>query len=319
MADVQTTTYSTRFDAMTVPDIDETIRVIAPTETPFIASIGMKKTTNTNPRWNEDDLAMPAENAQLEGDDAVATAYDQPRQFNNYTQIFRKVYRVSGTSDAVEQYGKAGGELAYARGKAIKELGRDLEYNFLNNQGAAGTTSTPRKLRGAVHWVDTASDAYYDFAATPAATNHITENLLNDVMQAMFEKGVLADTVLAPPAQKRKISGFTFNGRVTINADQSARKIQEVVNVFETDFGVVNVKPEMFMAATESSGASYDKVLVYSRDIFVRRVLRPSKRIALAVTGDSRKEMVVSEQTLQCKSSKGVGVLANLSRVPVSA
>ncbi|WP_421901302.1 SU10 major capsid protein [Maridesulfovibrio sp.] len=320
MADVRTLTYSAGYGDSIVDEVDELITNIAPTETPFISSIGKAKCDTTTPDWLEDDLEPAAKNAHVEGDDTEAEALSTPERLKNVTQILKKSFFLSGTMQASKMNGRKD-ELNYQSGKKTKEIAKDTEYAALNNESlVAGDTSVAREMKGAVGWVDKASGSYYDFNNTPAATNHITEDILTDVLQSMWEKGATPTTVLAPPSQKRKISKFTDGGRIAFNANASQKKITMAVRLIETDFGVVAVIPTRTLEAVDKSGTMYDRVLIYDKALFEVLTLkgRGLKRDTLAKTGDGTKFQLVTEKTLKCRSKKAVGLIDNLTRVKVA-
>lgn len=311
MADVKTTTYTTNMSKSLAEEVDSLIANVAPTDTPMVSMIGSAKCDSTKPEWLEDTLDDAAENAQVEGFDPEAAAVVPPDRLDNVTQILMKAFSVSGSLEEAKKHGRKS-ELAYQTGLKTKAIARDLEYVALNSAKATGAAATARKMAGLLSWAATANT--YDFSATPAATNHITEELFNDVLQAMWEAGANPDTALCPPAQKRKVSAFTSDGRLTFNTNASEKKITMTVRVIETDFGVINVVPERFIAPT-GSGTLYDTIAIFEKSKLDVLTFRPLKREELAKTGDSTKYMLVMEKSLRCRSKKCVGKIGNLTRV----
>lgn len=311
---VYTNTYTTGYENGLVRDVDGQIGLWSPADTPFMANMSSKGAKQRKVEWMEDELREAGENAQIEGFEAVVGESEAPEFDDNWTQIFSKNVSASGTAMVVDMYGRKSTDLERQRGLRMKELARDMEWAFLNGVGSAGSKTTPRKMNGAFTFVDTATAAYHSFNDTPAETNHITEDILMDVMQALWDNGVAADTVLAPMTQRRKISAFTDKGRLTINQNASEKKVTMSVRVIETDMGTVTLLSERFIQPTESGGKKYDKLLMYKKDIFLRRPMRPIKKEALAKTGDNVKELIVTEQSMQCSTRKGVGSIVNLSQ-----
>lgn len=317
LASVVTNTYTTGYDKSLKPSVDDNIGLFAPRDTPFMANMSKEKAVQVLEEWLEDDVAPAAENAQVEGFDVTTTENTAPTRAGNYCQIFEKDFAVSGTAETVQKYGRTS-ELGRLRKNKTIELGRDMEWALLNGTKSAGTKTTPRKLGGAFSFVDTTNGAtdgrYFSFSATPATTNHITEDILTGVLQGVWDQGVEADTALCPMKQKRKISAFTDKGRLTINQNAGERKITMSVRVIETDMGTVAIVAERFIEPTDVSGTKYDKILVYKKDIFSRMTLRPVKEEVLAKTGDSEKRMMTTELTLKCTTQKGLGAITNLTR-----
>ena len=314
VTNVYTTTYTTGYETGLVRDVDGQIGLWSPTDTPFMANMSTSAARQRKVEWMEDELREAGENAQLEGFEAVVGESEAPEFDDNWTQIFSKSVSASGTAMVVDMHGRQTSDLERQRGLRMKELARDMEWAFLNGVGNAGSKTTPRKMNGAFQFVDTATPAHFSFGDTPADTNHITEHILMDVMQGLWDSGVAPDTVLAPMTQRRKISAFTDKGRLTINQSASEKKVTMSVRVIETDMGTVALLSERFMQPTEAGGKKYDKLLVYKKDVFGRRSLRPIKKLPLAKTGDNEKELLVTEQTLQCSTRKGVGSIVNLSQ-----
>lgn len=322
VASVVTNTYTEGYDKSLKPSVDDKIGLFTPTDTPFMANMSKEKAVQVLEEWLEDELEAAGENAHVEGFDVTTAEGSAPSRSGNYCQIFEKDFSVSNTAETVQKYGRSS-EIGRLRMNKTKELARDMEWNLLNGTKAAGTKTTPRKLGGAFSFVDTVNGAadgrYYSFNSTPAATNHITEDVLLGVLQAVWEQGVEADTVLCPMTQKRKISAFTDNGRLTINQNADAKKVTMSIRVIETDMGTVAVVAERFIEPTDVSGVKYDKILVYKKDIFSRMTLRPIKETTLATTGDSEKRMIVTELTLKCRTQNGLGAITNLTRVMPAA
>lgn len=322
VASVVTNTYTEGYDKSLKPSVDDKIGLFTPTDTPFMANMSKEKAVQVLEEWLEDELEAAGENAHVEGFDVTTAEGSAPSRSGNYCQIFEKDFSVSNTAETVQKYGRSS-EIGRLRMNKTKELARDMEWNLLNGTKAAGTKTTPRKLGGAFSFVDTVNGAadgrYHSFNNTPVATNHITEDVLLGVLQAVWEQGVEADTVLCPMTQKRKISAFTDNGRLTINQNADAKKVTMSIRVIDTDMGTVAVVAERFIEPTDVSGVKYDKILVYKKDIFSRMTLRPIKETTLATTGDSEKRMIVTELTLKCRTQKGLGAITNLTRVMPAA
>ena len=78
-------------------DLIDVITNISPMETWLTSNTGSTRAIQTLHEWQTDALAAAAANAQIEGDDATATAAVPTVRLGNYTQILWKVYQVSET------------------------------------------------------------------------------------------------------------------------------------------------------------------------------------------------------------------------------
>uniref|UniRef100_A0A6M3KV44 Putative major capsid protein n=1 Tax=viral metagenome TaxID=1070528 RepID=A0A6M3KV44_9ZZZZ len=306
-----TMTYTTSMSDNIVDEVLDRITNLAPTDTPFISSIGRDKCDTATPEWLEDTLDTAASNSQIEGKDFTAAAVTIPTRLTNKTQIMDKVFFLSESAKASKMYARTS-ELQRITGNKTKSLNNDVEYNTLNSTVATGDESTARSMDGALAWAH--ANASYTFSATAAGSNHITEIILNDQIQALWTLGGDPDTVLAPARQKRKISDFTADGRLTINTNMDQKKITMTVRIIETDFGTVMVMADRHIAAT-GSDPYYDTILLYQKSVFKSLTFRPVKRTILGKTADGDKYAITCERSLRCGSKKGVGKITNLSRV----
>jgi hypothetical protein len=98
--------------------------------------IGSDKTRNRTFSWLEDSLRAVQANAQIEGFTAADATLTPPVSRSNVTQILQKTFKISGTEDAVDQYGRAK-ETAYQTAIAMEEVKRDLENAFVGSLQAA--------------------------------------------------------------------------------------------------------------------------------------------------------------------------------------
>ena len=314
MADVKTITYTSGMSDNIVDEVLDRITNMDPVQTPFMSSIGRDKCVTTTPDWLEDSLDTAAENAQIEGKDFTAAAVTIPSRLQNKTQNLDKVFFLSEDAKASKMYARTS-ELARITGNKSKSLNNDVEFALLNSSIATGDATTARAMDGALQWAH--ADATYTFSDTPDAANHITEEILNDQIQELWSLGGDPDTVLAPARQKRKISDFTADGRLTINTNADQKKVTMTVRIIETDFGTVMVYTDRRI---EASGTDpyYDTILLYQKSVFKTLTFRPVKRNLLAKTADGDKYAIVCAKSLRCGSKKGVGKITNLSRVAVT-
>jgi hypothetical protein len=145
-----TNTY-TRYSAGTNvrEDLIDKITNTSPEETPVISSFGRDTAENTYHEWQRDTLrAANKDNAALDGDDATGSAKTAPGRVANYCQIFQDTIVVSGRAEVVKKAGMKSA-MAYYKGKAYKELQRDMEAALLSaNPAVAGATGTAPKAGG---------------------------------------------------------------------------------------------------------------------------------------------------------------------------
>lgn len=289
-------------------DLGDVIYMISPTETPFFSMCRKGKATNTLHEWQTDALAAFGDNTQVEGDDAVATAFIPTVRLNNRTQISSKTASVTGSQEAAVSAGRSS-EMAYQIAKRGMELRRDMEFGLTNNSVLA---TAPRKSRGLPGWADTANT---NAGAGYVAPNYITnvaqtdgtqrvfvESQLKDVAQKIYTSGGNPNVIMMGPAQKQTFS--TFTGNATRMDEAEDKKVTASVDVYVSDFGQLKAVPNRIQR---------------SRDVWVLEsgrwsvdFYRPLKSWKLAKTGDSDREQLLAEYTLKCDNPLANGLIADV-------
>ena len=280
-------------------DVEDIIYQIDPTECPMLTSIGTSTASNTLHQWLQDSLAAVATNANVEGADAgTASTVTQTTKTAN-TQIFDKVVQVSGTAEAVGLYGRTS-DLAYAIAKAGKEIKRDIEHSFVGagQAGTAGNSSTARQLTSAANQISSAT------TNTAGSNRALTEALVLDVAQKVYEQGGDATQMQVTPSHSVTVAGFaTASGR---NRDfGTGTTVVNSVDILVTPFSTISVVPNRFLDA--------NTVLMLDTEYWSRAVLRPMQTIVLARTGDSEKRQMITELTLVCEHDEASGKIDALT------
>ena len=280
-------------------DVEDIIYDISPTDTPMLTSIGTSTAGATLHQWLQDSLAPVATNANVEGADAgTASTVTQTTKTAN-TQIFDKVVQVSGTAEAVGTYGRTS-DLAYAIAKAGKEIKRDIEHSFVGagQAGTAGNSSTARQLTSAANQISTAT------TNTAGSNRTLTEALVLDVAQKVYEKGGDATQMQVTPSHSVVVAGFaTASGRQRDFG--SSTTVVNAVDILVTPFGTLNVVPNRLLDANTS--------LILDTEYWSRAVLRPMQTVVLAKTGDSDKRQMLTELTLVCEHDEASGKIDALT------
>lgn len=302
-----TNTFTTATAIGNREDLTNIIGRIAPTATPFMSMLGKAKATNTLHEWQTQDLATAANNAQAEGDDATAKAITPTVRLNNRTQISTKTVIVSGSQQAMNPAGRAN-ELGYQMSLASMELKRDMEVALTQN---SVTATSPRQLRGAIGWLGDNKDAGAGYVAPNYVTNvaqtdgtqaAFSEARLKNVLQQCFTAGGDPDMLFMGPSAKQTFS--TFTGNSTRFDKGEDKRVTASVDVYVSDFGELKAVPSRFQRARD--------VLVIQSDKWAMAVLRPFQTVELAKTGDADKREIIVEYTLECRTPKANGIVADI-------
>lgn len=297
-------------------DLTDVIYNISPTETPLMSSIGKTKASAVYHEWQTDSLAAATtNNAAVEGADASDATLSPTVRLGNYTQILQKTIKVSGTLDAVNKAGRKS-EKAYQLAKASAELKRDLETILLANQGrsAGSSNSTPRKMGSLLSWIKTNSSRGSGGAdpatigvstRTDGTQRTFTEQLLKDVVAAVYNSGGSPKVLMVGTTGKQKVSTFAGIAAQRFMAPADApTTIVGAADVYMSDFGSISVVPNRFMRTRDA--------LVLDPEYAALAYLRPFQTNELAKAGDSDKTQVLVEVTLEVKNEAAHGIVADL-------
>ena len=292
-------------------DLSNVIYNVSPEETPFYSKAKKTSAKNTLVEWQTDSLRASAANAHIEGDATAGEARSATTRLGNYTQIFKNAVVVPDTDEGLDKAGRAK-EVAYQTLKIAKEQKLDIEKAlFDNNARVAGNSTTARELAGVPAWLTTNTDFGANEGANPtgdgtdARTDETTTLIAFDqarfdgVMQSIWEEGGKPDTVFLSATQMTKALAFTGNNNQRSAVQAGDERVIKSLAVYVTPYGTVQ-----FMPSRENR----------SRDVFIMQdnmwevaVLRPTKNVALAKTGDNTTRQVVTELTLCAKNEKANG------------
>ena len=301
------------YDAVGIrEDLSDVIYNVSPEETPFYSKSGKTTAKNTLTEWQTDSLRSSAANAHIEGDATAAEARTATSRLGNYTQIFKNAVVVPDTDEGLNKAGRAK-EVAYQTLKIAKEQKLDIEKAlFDNNARAAGSSTAARELAGAPVWLTTntvagsgGADATGDGtdARTDGTQAAFSQANFDTVMQSIWVAGGNPDTVYLSAFQMNVALGFTGNNNQRSAVQAGDEKVIKSLAVYVTPWGSVE-----FMPSRENR----------SRDVFIMQdnmwevaVLRGTKNVALAKTGDNTTRQVVTELTLCAKNEAANGMIAD--------
>lgn len=243
-------------------DLTDVLTILAPEETPILSSASKKKASATDTEWTVDVLAAPTTAGIIEGEDVV-TYTDQfagRARMGNFTQKFRRDYKVSELQEAVDSVGPA--KIAQAEAKAIRELKRDVEKTLCSdNEKQQAAAATPYKMNGLAAYIDSAPAAavgvptgfetpetsiYTQAEDTSAAFN---ETKFNDLITSVFEVNGSVNnlTLVANTGLRRTVSDFARlqpSGETSIrdvNYDGGSAQIKLSVELYQSDHGIVSI------------------------------------------------------------------------------
>lgn len=252
----------------------------------LVSGLGTSTASAIQHEWLKDTLKAVAANAKAEGANATNKTMTNPTRLRNYCQIIDNTYQVSETERAVNTAG-FGDRMAYEATKAMKEWKQDAEFALMRGSLVCGSGSLARSMLGIKGWLSN---------VTSQSGVSLSESMLNDYLQAVWDDGTEVNSIYAPMRLKRRISGFTAGN--TKNLDATDRRLINAVDVYQAD-AAQNVRLFPHRYVTVSGDTNYDLVGI-NEDMFKIAYLRKPKVTPLAKTGDSTREQLISELTLEC-------------------
>jgi hypothetical protein len=301
-------------------DLTNRIHRVDVEDTPFISAVGTTTASNTSHEWQTRALsAVDPDNAKPEGQSTSRAASTNNVRINNLCQISEKNATVSGTLEAVDKAGRDS-EMALQMADRTMELRKDMEYILLSNQARNPSASvggeTVRQLRGFEAWIRTNTSRGGGAGADPADPNvtpattatdgdqrAFTEELLLDTLQEIFTAGGDVSMALMGTFNKRVASGFA--GRDASQVMVGKNEIRQSASLYDSDFGVIRLKPHRYMRQRSCLLIDPDNVKV--------AYLRKFVRFPLSKVGDGETRVILSEYTLEMSNERAHGVVADLT------
>lgn len=226
---------------------------------------------------------------------ADAGAYDQSfgTEVYNYTQIIRAEYALTGTAQAVQTYGNEL-DLNTIRAEVMPALFQEME-NALFSPIRANDGAGFRTMGGFPYFVT--SDMTKDSAGNRFALKTVAEDI-----DLLVEKGVDTNNLIM-------IAGSSV---LTTLADKKAQIVQETMKLRELDYQLFKLTVPGNHSIKVSEWAPVldpNEYYIFPMDSVKVKFFRPLDKVAIAKTGDSDKEMLVSELTTEFHGFQKGGAL----------
>lgn len=257
-------------------------------------------------------------------------------RIGNHCQISRKDIAVTRRANRVRKAGRKD-ELGYQIAKAGRELKRDLEASMTaNNEAIQGSTTVAGQAGSYLAWMRNNSSRHNTLAGTdgadPAALvsgfptgaaatdasvlRELSETDILDVIADCYIEGGDIDTMLMHPTLKQKWSQYMFSpdtsnsGRVAVIQSEQGKNPRSgatalgAVDVYVSDFGVIDVIPDRFMRTRD--------VLIFESALWAIAYLDPYQQFDIAKSGDSEKRVLLVDWTLEARNPDSSGIVADI-------
>jgi Family of unknown function (DUF5309) len=309
---VPANTYQTYQAIGNAEDVSDRIFNITPFDTPLLTLAGNGKADATFTEWQTETLlAVNANNAVIEGDDASNTAVQSTVRVGNYLQISERTFGITKIQEAVKKYGRAS-ELARQRVNYMRALKRDAETIATQNQArVVGAAGTAQKMRSLPSWYATntsrgatGANGTTTTAATDGTQRNFSETLLKTVMASCYSNGGQPTVVMSGPINRVNCSS-QLSGGATKFYQVSDKELVATVTVYQSDFGPLKFVPNRFQRERDMHLIDPDYVEI--------RYLENPQIQDLAVTGLARRQQIWMTYTLAVLNEAAHGVIADLN------
>ena len=233
--------------------------------------------------------------ARLEGDDADYVGLQQVSAPYNYTSIFQKALKITGTEDVIDEYGYEDA-FAYQANKAMPELLRLVESQIFEGVRAVGTATTPRSMGGLGTFITN---------NTVDAAGAIAKSDIDNLAEAIRLDGGMPDLLVLHPSIANDL-------RTLLDSSSFVRVTQETsdfgmlpIDTVRTQYGSLRMVESLWCPVSRAYMLDSNRVGLVT--------LRPFGWHDLAKTGDSRKAEVVGEISLAVANDKAHGYVSGIT------
>jgi hypothetical protein len=309
-------------------DVMQEIFDISKIPLPFTDLVGDDSHTNEYAEWTKDKLAAPdLANAVLDGADAGSDNNAVGTRVGNHSQISKKTVSASERAMDGNTIGQ-GDPFGYQVMMRQQELKRDIEAISLANQASVQDNGTlAGKCGGLDAWLKTntsngATGSNGGFntttkvvdVAVPGTKRALSETLIRDIAQSVWEQGGNPSVLMGRPVVIRKLSAYMFGTSAqvaTLTSDVREKRGGAIatgsVNVFVTDFGVIlEMIANRLQAVTDTATSS---LFIIDPSKVAQSYLRRMAVKELAVTGLSMKGQMYTDWSLKVFNEEAHGVI----------
>lgn len=233
--------------------------------------------------------------ARLEGDDADYVGLQILTVPFNYTDIFQKALKVTGTERVIDEYGYDD-VFAYQANKAIPELMRLVESAAFHGIRAVGSDAAPRSMGGLGTFITD---------NTVGAAGAIAKTHVDALAEKIRLDGGMPDLLVLHPSIANDLRALLDTSSfVNLTQENQMFGMMPIVGV-RTQYGVLRLVESLWCPTGTAYMLDSRKVGFY--------LLRPFGWHNIAKSGDSDKAEVVGELTLLVANDKAHGKITGIT------
>jgi hypothetical protein len=233
--------------------------------------------------------------ARLEGDDADYGPVVDITAPYNYTSIFQKAIKISGTLQAITQHG-IDDEFLYQANKAVPHLLRLVERMAFYGERVEGSESSPRSAGGLGTFIT---------SNTQAAGGAIAKSHVDTLMEEIIMDGGYPDLLVMNPRVANDLRGLLDSSSfVRVSQDENKLGVDAIERVM-TQYGELELVMDRWCPTDTAYVLQSNKVGFYT--------LRDFESYELARSGDNLKGEVVGEFSILVANEKAHGKITGIT------
>ena len=263
-------------------NLENLLKTVEPTETPLYSTLSQsaapKATLN---EWLVDSLADPEIGGTIDGVDLTisdaANLIDSRARLGNRVQTIRDIFSVSRQAEMIDVApGGQGGLFNASKAKSLIQLKRSIETAIASgNDQAAGTSSAGATLCGLGTWSNpsatgntfdtSAKQAFRAVSGSRVSLGSLTESAFRGLLQAVYTASGAKGSykLYAGPAVMNAITDYTRaavtnNPVYSFTQDVSGKTLVNSVLHYVSDFGSIDIIPDLFLGRVNGSASSPD-------------------------------------------------------------
>lgn len=209
----------------------------------------------------------------------------------NYTQIFSKGVRITGTAQAIDHAG-VNSEDAYQIDLRLRELKRELDRTMIMGVRAATDASATvyGTMGGVINFIDIIGATNRNVTAET-----LTPSVINTMAKQVYDAGGMPDILLVGGVQKQKISAFDQEfRRNTIDSKRAGYTVEEFVTDLGWNLRVVVDRWVPTDVALVLDSSKINVMPLQGRAFFLEK---------LAKTADSNDWQIIGEYTMEVRNA----------------
>jgi hypothetical protein len=214
----------------------------------------------------------------------------------NYTSIFQKALKFTGTEVVIDEYGYSDA-FAYKAMKALPEMFRWVELAIFNGVRAVGTATTPRSFGGLGTFITTNTQS--------AGSTTLAKTVIDALAEKVRLTGGMPDLFVCHPSTANDLRAILDSSSfVRLSQENNMFGMQSIEGI-RTQYGNLKIVESLWTPTTKAYMLDSSRIGLFE--------LRPFGWHELAKTGDSRKAEVVGELSLAVANDKAHGIVTSIT------